>query len=58
VPALSRSHPSVAVWLLNCGLLNNAPNDVPADRLPYGVCHELEVRGARAAFICPVFKDQ
>jgi hypothetical protein len=22
VPALSRSHPSVAVWLLNCGLLN------------------------------------
>jgi hypothetical protein len=24
VPALSRSHPSVAVWLLNFGLLNNS----------------------------------
>src|SRR5512145_860299 len=26
VPALSRSHPSVAVWLLNCGHLNNVPS--------------------------------
>jgi hypothetical protein len=24
VPTLSRSHPSVAVWLLNCGVLNKS----------------------------------
>src|SRR5512145_3244332 len=28
VPALSRSHPSVAVWLLNCGLLNKSAQRV------------------------------
>ena len=36
----------------------DAPNDVPADGLPYRVCHEPEVEGVRATVICPVFKDR
>jgi hypothetical protein len=27
VPALSRSHPSFASWLLNCGLLNKCTSE-------------------------------
>src|SRR5512145_493144 len=48
VPALSRSHPSVAVWLLNCGLLNNfEPAPLRCEPLGLLIKHTTSVAAER-----------